>query len=86
MALLRRADARAFLLLAQIGLAHRHAVHGKRKPPRRHEGLSAFVDEPRLDQPVGNGFAQILRRPRLHPRRDFFGEQFEEEIGHRWRR
>ena len=80
--LLRRADARAFFLLAQIGLAHRHAVHGERQPPRRHERLGAFIDEPGRDQPVGDELPQILRRPRLHARRDFLGEQFEQEIGH----
>ena len=79
---LRRADARALLLLAHIGLPRRHAVHGKRQPPRRHERLGALIDEPGIDQPVGDGFAQILRRPRLHARRDFFGEQFEQKIGH----
>ena len=82
MALLRRADARALLLLAHVGLAHRHAVHRERQPPRRHERLGALIDEPGLDQPVGDRLAQILRRPRLHARRDFLGEQFEQEIGH----
>ena len=79
---LRRADARALLLLAQIGLARRHAVHGERQPPRRHESLGALIDEPRIDQPVGDELAQILRRPRLHARGDFLGEQFEQKVGH----
>ena len=79
---LRRADARAFLLLAHVGLARRHAVHRERQPPRRHEGLGAVVDEPGVDQPVGDSFAQILRRPRLHARGDFFGEKLEQKVGH----
>jgi hypothetical protein len=79
----RRADARAFLLLAHVGLARRHAVHGKREPPRRHERLGAVIDEAGIDQPVGHELAQILRRPRLHARGNFFGEKLEQEIGHR---
>ncbi len=80
--LLRRADARAFFLLAQIGLAHRHAMHGERQPPRRDERLGALINEPRLHQPVGDKLAQILRRPRLHARRHFLGKEFEQEVGH----
>ena len=38
-----RADARALLLLAHVGLARRHAVHRERQPPRRHERLGAVV-------------------------------------------
>jgi hypothetical protein len=52
-------------------------VHGKRKPPRRDESLGAFIGETGFDQAVGDGFAQILRRPRLHARGNFFGEEFE---------
>ena len=77
-----RADARALLFLAHVGLARRHAMHRKRQPPRRHERLGAVVSQASRDQPVGHGFAQILRRPRLHARRDFLGEKFEQEIGH----
>ena len=83
---LRRADARALLLLAHVGLARRHAVHGERQPPRRHERLGAFVDQPCIDQPVGHRLAQILRRPRLHARRNLFGEQFKQKIRHQVQR
>ena len=79
---LRRADARALLLLAHVRLARRHAVHRERQPPRRHECLGAFVDEPGIDQAVGDRLAQILRRPRLHARGNFFGEKLEQKIGH----
>ncbi len=80
--IVRRADARALLLLAQIRLPRRHAVHGERQPPRRHERLGAFINQAGADQPVGHAFKQILRRPRLHARGDFLGEQFEQEVGH----
>ena len=78
----RRADARALLLLAHVGLTRRHAVHGQRQPPRRHERLGAFVDQPGIDQPVGHQLAQILRRPRLHARRNFLGEKLKQKVGH----
>jgi hypothetical protein len=80
----RRADARAFLLFAHVPLPRRHAMHGQRQPPRRHERPGAFVDQSRIDQPVGHKLAQILRRPRLHARGNFLGEQLEQEVGH-WR-
>ena len=71
-----------FLLLAHIGLPRRHAVHRQRQPPRRHERLGAVIDQPGRDQPVGDQLAQILRRPRLHPRGDFLGEKFKQKVGH----
>ena len=77
-----RADARALLLLLHVGLPHRHALHGEREPPRRGERLGALVDEPGLDQPVGDELPQILGRARLHARGDFLGEEFEQKIGH----
>ena len=46
------------------------------------EGLGALVDEPGLDQPVGDELAQILGRARLHARGDFLGEEFEQKVGH----
>ena len=33
-------------------------------------------------QPVGHEAAQVIGRARLHARRDFLGEQFEQEFGH----
>ena len=57
-------------------------MHGEREAARRGEGLRAFIDEPGLDQTVGDELLQILRRARLHARGDFFGEKFEQKIGH----
>ena len=79
---LGRADARALLLLLHVGLPDRHALHRERQPARRGEGLGALVDQPGLDQPVGDELAQILGRARLHARGDFLGEQFEQKVGH----
>ena len=79
---LGRADARALLLLLEVGLAHRNALDGEREPARRDERGRALIDEAGFDQPLGDELLQILRRPRLHARRDFLGEQFEQKIGH----
>ena len=57
-------------------------MHAQREPARRHERLGALVDEAGIDQPVGHELAQILRRPRLHARGNFLGEQFEQQVGH----
>ena len=77
-----RADARALLLFLHVGLPDRHALHRERKPARRDEGLGALVDEPGIDEPVGDQLAQVLGRARLHARGDFLGKQFEQKVGH----
>ncbi len=81
--LLRRADLRTLALLLHVRLLHRHAVHGQRQPPRRHEGPGALIDEAGGDQAVGDHLLEVVGRARLHARRDFFGEQFEQKVGHR---
>ena len=78
----RRADARAFRSSLHVRLARRQPCDRERQPPRRRERLGALVGQPGLDQPVGDELLQILRRPRLHARGDFFGEEFEQKIGH----
>ncbi len=80
--LLRRPHFRTFTLFLQVRLLHRHAVHGQRQPARRRKGLGALVDEPGRHQPVGDHLAQVVGGARLHARGDFFGKQFEQEIGH----
>ncbi len=79
---LRPADARPFALFFQVGLPRGNAVHGQRQPPRRRECLGAFIDEALGHKLVGDHAAQIVRRLRLHPRGNFFGEKFEKKIGH----
>ena len=79
---IRTADARTPAFFFQVRLPRRNAVHGQRQPPRRRERFRAFIDQPFGDQPVGHHAAQIVGRPRLHPRGDFFGEEFEQQIGH----
>ena len=80
---LGRADARPLFLLFHVRLPDRDALDREREPARGDEGLGAFVREPGGDQRVGDEFAQILGRPRLHARGNFLGEQLEQKIGHR---
>ena len=80
--LLRRADARAALLLVQVRLARGQAFDGEREPPRRDERSGALVAEPGIDQTLGDDPLEILGGFLLHPRRDFLGEQLEQKIRH----
>ncbi|GAB6845642.1 hypothetical protein JCM2811A_46440 [Methylorubrum rhodinum] len=54
----------------------------QREAPRRREGLGALVEEAALHQRIGDELPQILGRTPLHARGDFFGEEFEEKVGH----
>src|SRR5215467_8421565 len=78
-----RAYARPFLFLLHVGLAHRDALDRERETAGGDEGLGAFIKEPGADEGVGDTLAQILGRTRLHARRNFLREQFEQKIGHR---
>ena len=80
--LLRRIDARALALLAQVGRLGRHALHHQRQPPRRRVRPGLARREPLRLQPLGDQPPQILRRPRLHARRDLLGEQFQQQLSH----
>ena len=77
-----RADLGTFALFLEVGRARRHALHGQRQTARRGEGLGALIDEARRHQPVGDHFLQVIGGARLHARRDFLGEKFEQQIGH----
>ena len=77
-----RADARTLALLAHIRLAGRQTDDLKRQPARRGVGRGAVVNEAAIDKRIGDELFQIVRRLPLHPRGDFFGEEFEKEVGH----
>ena len=79
---LRRADARALALLAPMRLRLGQADDVQRQPPRRREALRALIGHVRVDQRVGDQPLQIVRRLALHARRDFFAEEFKEQVGH----
>ena len=79
---LGRADLRSAPLLANRLAARRETGDMQREASRRREGLRAVVEEPALDEGVGHEFLQILGRTPLHACRDFFGAEFEQQIGH----
>ena len=79
---LRRADARAFALLAQGRLRPGQADDVQGQPARRDMGLRALIRKVALDERVGDETPEVLRRLALHSGGDFFAEQFEEKIGH----
>ncbi len=79
---LGRADARPLALLARVGLAGRQADDMQRQPARRRETLGALVGQAALDQRVGDEPLQVGRGLGLHAGGDFFGEQFEQKVGH----
>ena len=79
----RRADARALSLLAQIGLGGRQADDMQGEAARGDEALRALIEEVALDQRVGHQALEVLRRLPLHAGGDFFAEQFKQEVGHR---
>ena len=79
---LRGADARALLFFLEVGRAGRDAGDGERKAARRDEGAGAFVEQPGVDEGVGDGLFQVLGGAALEARWDFLGEQFEQQFGH----
>ena len=76
---LRRADARTFSFFAHIRLAGGQAGDMQREAARRRESGGALIGQPALDERIGDEPPQILRRLRLHARRNFFGEQVQGE-------
>ena len=79
-----RTNARAFLLLAQVGLPRWQACNVESKAPRRRKGSRALIGETAIHKRLRDKFLQILRRLHLHARRDFLGENFEQKIGHQF--
>ena len=78
----RRADTRAFFLLARVWLAGRQAGNVQRQTARRRKGRSALIDEATLDQRIRDELFQVVGRLLLHAGGNFFAEQFEEKIRH----
>ena len=59
-----------------------HIPEHEREPARGREGGRLPIGQAARDKPVGDEPAQILARARLHPRRDLFGEELDQEFGH----
>ena len=86
--LLRRIDARALALDRDVGLHRRQATHQKGKATRRREGLYVLrVElEPGLLEPPQDLLFERARAVLLHPRRDLFGENLQQQVRHDSRR
>src|SRR5207237_2984118 len=80
--LIRRAFARAAPLLRLIGLRPGEARHRERQPAGGDEGFQRSKREAGGLEPLAREPLQVLRRARLHARRNFLGEELEEKIGH----
>ncbi len=78
----RRADAGPAPLLAHVALLRRQAGDGQRQPARRHEAPRPHEAQPGGAELLRDDAVQIVRRGALHPRRDFLGQELEQEIGH----
>ena len=72
--ILRRSDTRPLLFFFDVGLARRYAMDRQREPARRYEGLGALIGKTGRHQSLAHHPAQVVGRPRLHARGDFFGQ------------
>ncbi len=71
--LLGRAQTRTLALLEEIRLPFRQAVHDERQPPRRHMRLRVAEREAGLIEFFRHQALEVVRRARLHARRNLFG-------------
>ena len=69
-------------LVVAIGLLRRQSLDMQGEAARRRIGLGLAEARARLRQLVRDETAQIVRGPALHARRDFLGQQLEQEFGH----
>ena len=79
---LGRIGARALAVFGQAGGSRRQPLHGQRQPARGAKGPCPGIGQPGLDQCIGHQPFQIGGGLGLHAGRNFFGEQFEQQIGH----
>ena len=54
----------------------------QRQTARRREGLRAFIGHAAVNQRIRHQSLQVFRRLPLHAGRNFFAEEFKQEIGH----
>ena len=82
---LRGGGGGAFALFADgLGL-RRKPVNRQGQTAGRREGAGGGIGKAGLDQSVGDQRFQILPRAGLHPGGDFFGKEFDQKVGHRFR-
>jgi hypothetical protein len=80
--LFRTANFRTLTLLADVGGTRGQALNHGHQAARRTERLNPRRQKARLRQGVHQQLLEVLSTTLLHARRDFFGEKFEEELGH----
>ena len=80
--LLRGADPRPALFLADIGLGQGQAVDDQRQPARRRLHAGRGEGQPRRPQLLGGQALEVFSRAGLHTGGNVFGKQFDEKLGH----
>ena len=71
---------RTLAFLAHRTRFRRQPVHRQHQTARGGERTGGGIGQTGLDQPVRHQHPQILARAGLHPRRDFLGKQFDQQI------
>ncbi len=80
---LRRGGARALLFFLDVGRTGGETADIERQAARRPVLARTLIGETRINKRIGDHLLQIASRLALHAGRDFFGAEFEQEIGHR---
>ena len=75
--------ARTLALLADRERGVGEALDGEGQAARRGEGGGVGVGQAAGDEAVGDEALEVVGGPRLHPGRDFLGEELEQEVRHR---
>ena len=83
--LLRRADFWALTLFAHRFALGRQILNRQRQSTRCGKRSRRLIGQTCFDQTVSHQLLQISRRFALHPRRNFLGEKFNQEIRHQFR-
>src|SRR6185369_3267014 len=79
---IRRALRWAFFLHPDSLSLLRHVAHGQCQAPRRRQYSDFSSLKTGVRHGLGKQSRQIVARLCLHPRRDFFGQDFEEKVSH----
>ena len=79
---LRRPHPRSPLLDRGVGLPGRQPLHAHGQPPGRGESGDLSMPQLRLGQRPADQLAQIRGGALLHPCRDLFGEELEQQLRH----
>ena len=73
---------RAFAFFNLSWAGGQHIAKCQRQAARRGENGGGTIGQASLNQTIGHQLLQVFARTFLHPRRDFFGEKFNQQIWH----